>query len=794
MSDTTERELREENRRLRERLRRLEHRRAALESTQELDLVNLALDQAPCGAVVASTSASGRIVYVNREFTRITGYARAEVPTVARWLELAYPDPGYRAQVMANWARDVSEPGRDVIYIVHCADGSDKSLLLRAALVPGGYMVVTLLDLTDMRRAQVKLAASERRFRELAETIDQVFWIVELEPHRVSYASPAFERIWGRSVEELYADYHLWSTPIHPEDQPATVRAFERVLAGQADSFLVIYRIFRPDGTMRWVEDQGVPIRDDEGRVLRVIGIAKDVTRRARAEAARQQSEERWKLLVESMPTALVVHRDARILWCNRAALELVGASSLEELKGRTLAGSIHPDQRDASAARIEAIYRDRAPNAEIRLLRLDGSTVVVNAAGSAIVWEGEPAGQSVITDLTERRKAETERRELGARVQEAQRMESLAVLAGGVAHDFNNLLVGILGNADLARRGLLQGAAPDAYLEGIELAARRAADLARQMLAYSGRGHFIVEPLELDELLREIAHLLEAAISKKSVLRLELAPDLPPVRADATQLRQVMMNLITNASEAIGEGSGIIAITTGLTREVREPHGLRFPDEPIPDGLYCTVEVRDTGSGMDEATVRRVFDPFFTTKFTGRGLGLAAVLGIVKGHEGVIEVESQPARGSTFRLLLPALEGGVVAPAPGPPASSKRVGRTVRVLLIDDEETVRAVGATMLRQAGYQVLVAEDGRVALDIFAREGDQIDVVLLDLSMPRMDGQETCAALMELRPDVRVVLTSGYNEQEALDRFDGQGLAGFVQKPYRVDDLVRAIEEA
>jgi two-component system, cell cycle sensor histidine kinase and response regulator CckA len=788
-------ELQAEVRRLRARLSRLEGRRSALDSTQEMDLVNLALDQAPCGAVVASTSASGRIVYVNREFTAITGYTRDDVPTVARWLERAYPDPRYRGQVMGNWERDVREPGRDVIYVVRCKDGRDRDILLRSAMVPGGYMVVTLLDLTAMRRAQAELAVSERRFRELTETIDQVFWIVELEPPRVAYASPAFERIWGRPVEDIYADFHLWSSPIHPDDQAASVEAFGRVLAGEQNSFVLTYRIIRPDGSMRWIEDLGVPVRDDLGRVLRVTGIAKDVTRRVAAERARRDSEERWRLLVESMPTALAVHREGRILWANSAALELVGARSVDDVVGRELADFIHPDQRRASSARIRAIYEEgRVPSAELRLLRMDGSTVVANAAGSAIIWEGEPAGQSVMTDLSERRRAETERQALGRRVQEAQRMESLAVLAGGVAHDFNNLLVGILGNADLARRELDPGSPADACLEGIDLAARRAADLARQMLAYSGRGHFVVEPLELDTMLREIGGLLETSISKKATLQLELAPDLPPVRADATQLRQVMMNLITNASEAIGERGGVIAVTTGLSRDVRTPEGLRFPDEELPEGLYCFVEVSDTGEGMDQATTRRVFDPFFTTKFTGRGLGLAAVLGIAKGHGGAIEVASAVGRGSTFRLLLPALPDPMVKPEGTPRPDRRRTQRAARVLLIDDEEIVRSVGASMLESAGYQVVVAEDGQAALEIFSASPDEVDVVLLDLSMPRMDGQETFAALKALRPDLRVVLTSGYNEQEAVDRFTGQGLAGFVQKPYRLADLVRAIEQA
>jgi CheY-like chemotaxis protein len=373
--------------------------------------------------------------------------------------------------------------------------------------------------------------------------------------------------------------------------------------------------------------------------------------------------------------------------------------------------------------------------------------------------------------------------------MQHAQKLESLGVLAGGIAHDFNNLLVGMLGNASLALLDTPLASPARGPVEDIERAAQRAAELTRQLLAYSGKGRFVIEPIDVSRLVEEMTSLLRAALSKKAELILELPTALPAIEADATQLRQVVMNLLTNASDAIGEAVGTIAIRTGVQQVEATYRATLLNGEAITDGAYVFVDVADTGAGMDGATIARIFDPFFTTKFTGRGLGLAATLGIVRGHRGAIKVYSEPGRGTTFRLLFPASREHPVEAAP--PAPTAELPRGTTVLVVDDEAAVRAVARAMLERRGFRVLLAEDGEQAVSQFAGAAGTIDIVLLDLTMPRLDGEQTFRALRTIAPNVRVVLMSGYNQQDVTNQFVGKGLAGFIQKPFRASELYEAI---
>ncbi len=391
------------------------------------------------------------------------------------------------------------------------------------------------------------------------------------------------------------------------------------------------------------------------------------------------------------------------------------------------------------------------------------------------------------VRDVTEIRRAEEERRKLESQMQQAQKLESLGVLAGGIAHDFNNLLVGILGNADLALLKLSPAAPARESIENVVKAAQRAADLARQMLAYSGKGRFLIEPLNLSEVVEEMAHMLEVSVSKRAVLKYKFSDNLPLIEADITQMRQIIMNLITNASDAIGDRSGVISVSTGAMHCDAQYLKTTYVGENLGEGLYTYIEVSDTGCGMDAETQERIFDPFFTTKFTGRGLGLAAVLGIVRGHKGAIKVYSEPQRGSTFKVLIPAghqLQYEQLVPQQRPEAWPG--GGCV--LIADDEESVRAVGQEFLEAVGFRVLTARDGLEAVKHFSEHADEVSVVILDLTMPHMDGEEAYRELRRMRPDVRVILSSGYNEQDVTQRFSGKGLAGFIQKPYRMDDLL------
>jgi C4-dicarboxylate-specific signal transduction histidine kinase/ActR/RegA family two-component response regulator len=390
--------------------------------------------------------------------------------------------------------------------------------------------------------------------------------------------------------------------------------------------------------------------------------------------------------------------------------------------------------------------------------------------------------------EISIRKHAEEERNQLESKMQQTQKLESLGVLAGGIAHDFNNILLAIIGNADLALMKLNPESPAKDNLQKIEQAAARAAELSKQMLAYSGKGKFIVESLNLNRLLEEMLHMLEVSISKKAVIRLNLNNPLPSVEADATQMRQIFMNLVINASEAIGDKSGVIAITTGCMDCNQNYLKDVWLDDNISEGLYVYVEVADTGCGMDQATLEKIFDPFFTTKFTGRGLGMSAVLGIIRGHKGAIKVYSEPGKGSNFKILLPASE----KPAElfNVELSKNDWKGSGKVLLVDDEETVRGVGTEMLKELGFDVLTACDGRDALEVFKKNLDT-RFVILDLTMPHMDGEQCFRELHQVKPGVKVIMSSGFNEQEVTQKFVGKGLAGFIQKPYKLSVLRDAI---
>ncbi|GFO59761.1 hypothetical protein GMST_20860 [Geomonas silvestris] len=394
----------------------------------------------------------------------------------------------------------------------------------------------------------------------------------------------------------------------------------------------------------------------------------------------------------------------------------------------------------------------------------------------------------AVMHDISERKQAEDERRRLEEQMLHAQKLESLGVLAGGIAHDFNNILMSIIGNADLALMRITKESPAVENLRQIEKASARAADLAKQMLAYSGKGKFVVEHLDLNILLEEMVHMLEVSVTKKARLRLNLTRPLPAVEVDATQIRQIVMNLVINASEALGDENGVIAISTGCQECDANYLQNVWLSENTKPGRYVYLEVADTGCGMSRETLSKLFDPFFTTKFSGRGLGMAAVLGIVKGHKGAIRVYSEAGKGSTLKILLP-LSDRPVDPAPRDEAEPEVPGGGT-VLLVDDEQTVRDIGSEMLKELGFLTVTAEDGLVALKIF-REVPNIDFVILDLTMPHLDGEQCYRELRKLDPQVKVIMTSGYNEHEVTQKFAGKGLAGFLQKPYKVSELKKMI---
>ena len=380
----------------------------------------------------------------------------------------------------------------------------------------------------------------------------------------------------------------------------------------------------------------------------------------------------------------------------------------------------------------------------------------------------------------------------LQKRLAHTQKLESLGVLAGGIAHDFNNLLMAVLGYADLALHDLPPESPAVARILAIKSGAGHLADLTNQLLAYSGRGKFVVSRFDLCRLVADMRDLVEVTTPKNVSIRTDLPAGLPSIEGDASQIRQVLLNLLTNAGEAIGSGAGVVNVRCGV-EQLREGRPARHgATDELPAGTYVFVEVSDTGSGMDPATRERIFDPFFTTKVRGRGLGLAAVLGIVRGHNGGVVLYSEPGHGTTFKVLLPAASapGAAATPPVAPPLSGESRGK---VLVIEDEEIVRELVVLLLEKLGFTALTAQDGRAGVHLVAQRGSEFCLVLLDLTMPEMGGADAFREISRLRPNLPVILSSGYNGQDATSQFAGKGLAGFIQKPFDFDTLRAAVDK-
>jgi signal transduction histidine kinase len=392
---------------------------------------------------------------------------------------------------------------------------------------------------------------------------------------------------------------------------------------------------------------------------------------------------------------------------------------------------------------------------------------------------------------IKERQRADAERFEMERRLLQSQKLESLGVMAGGIAHDFNNLLTAILGHADLALLTLPPGAPARANMQEIVKASRRAADLCQQLLAYTGKGKFVIQPVGLDELIVEMDQMLRTCVSKKVHLNLGLHRNLPKIDGDPNQLRQVIINLVMNASEAIGEESGVVTISTGVEPCDRDHLRDTHLDDGLKEGLYVTLEVRDTGCGMDQVTRERVFEPFFSTKFTGRGLGMAAVLGILRSHGGAIKVSSELGAGTVFKLYFPvSVKEDVIIPLGAPQEEEAWQGEGT-VLLVDDEQQVLDVAGRMLQILGFTVKTARDGIEALEAYGGPKGEIVCVLLDLTMPRMSGEEAFEVLRRLDRDLPIIISSGYSENDVAARFADREVSGFIQKPYRFSELRRVL---
>jgi len=573
-----------------------------------------------------------------------------------------------------------------------------------------------------------------------------------------------------------------WSVVVTPADGHFGLgtpwRAWAVLLAGLAFSLLLTSYVRALLASEAEIRTQ-VEIRTQE--------LARETESHRRDALALRESETRFRHLIEVMGDGMwVLDANGLTTFVNRRMAEMLGYDP-SEIVGRTMFDFMAPEDVALAQHTMNEGHSGQTAQHDFRFRRKNGGELWAIVTGTPVTDEDGQVMSvlGMITDITERRRQEQ------AQLQ-SQKLESLGVLAGGIAHDFNNLLTAILGNISLAQLCLSKVSPAWPYLENMERTVQRATNLTRQMLAYSGRGRFTVGLLDLNQAVEELSHLLSVSISKKVALRFHLQEGLPALMAEATQVQQVVMNLVTNASEAIGDAEGIVSIRTGLQVYCAEDLARDFPGQLIEPGSFLTLEVSDTGQGMTPEVQARIFEPFFTTKFTGRGLGLSAMQGIVRGHHGGIRVYSEAGKGTTFKVIFPA-GVGEVEDAPVYEVGEDWKGSGT-VLVVDDEEGVRLVASDLLKSMGFDVLLAEDGLDALTRYQAATTPVRAVLMDLTMPHLDGVETFRELRRLDPECRVVLTSGYNEQEAVHDFLGKGLAGFVQKPFQRIDLMNALRKA
>jgi PAS domain S-box-containing protein len=671
-------------------------------------------------------------------------------------------------------------------------------------------------DITERVAAEEALKESERRFRTMADTAPVFIWMTDPAGQCV-FVNKAWLNFSGRTLEQELG--RGWAESFHPDDRDRGLADFTTAFAKRG-TFQAEYRMRRADGQYRWVLDTGTPRFDPAGRFAGYIGSCVDVTearqdrealRIARDELAirvaertaelvaaieaLRQSEQHYQVLTDLAPVGIFRTDDqGRCVYLNERACEITGMDQEEARQGRW-DKILDPDDRLRLAAEWRTVVEGSEPGSlEHRIVRSDGATVWALTHFAA---ERDSAGAATgcigtLADISDRKRAEEETRKLEAQVQHAQRLQSLGILAGGLAHDFNNLLTVILGNARIALLELPPGSPAVENLAEIETASSRAAELTSQMLAYSGKGRFTLQAINLSRLAEEVTNLLQTLISKKTAIQFNLQTSLPSIEGDPAQVRQIVMNLITNAAEAIGDNGGAIEIATGVVDADTGYLSGTYFDDHLPPGHYVYLEVSDNGCGMTPETLAKIFDPFFTTKFTGRGLGLAAVIGIVRAHRGALKVSSAPGQGSTFRLLFPPSGKAPEIRAELTGGAAERFGRGI-ILVVDDEAGVRNLARTILEKSGFTVMTASDGGDAIRVFRRHADEVAAILLDLTMPVMNGLQAAAELLRIRAGVPIILSSGYSEQEVAGRLAGKGLAGFLKKPYEPAELTGTLRK-
>jgi len=641
---------------------------------------------------------------------------------------------------------------------------------------------------------EAELRTSQERLRIALEAGRTAYWRMDV-PGLAFESDGTLERLLGLEAG-AFRTAADWMVVTHPDDEARIGAGWQACLDGTAPELDVEVRVRNGQGEWRWLSLRARVVRDAAGRPEAMAGTTRDVTDRKLVEDSLRASHELVRTALSTLQEAvLVVDPDSGLVVEANEPAERMFARRRDQLIGSDAPSLVGDDGAAAIRDARDPPADTPVPELEVVARRPGGGTFVASLRARPLGGgeDGRRRAVAVVRDLTEQRRSESERRRIELAMQQAQRLESLGVLAGGVAHEFNNLLTGVLATASEAEKHPAAAGDLARMLGEIRTAAQQASELTRQMLAYSGSAILASTRVSLVDLVREMVPLLERTVSKRCALALDLA-SAPDVLGDASQLRQVVMNLILNASEAIDRPAGEIRVRVSHRALGAGDVAGALAREPLAAGEYAVFEVEDTGAGMPPEVVARVFDPFFSTKAVGRGLGLAAVLGIVRAHGGGVLIASGQGKGTRVTVLLPAAGTTSSELPPAPATRPARFLRAGRVLVVDDEAAVRTAARRVLKRAGFEVVEAVDGVEAVATFTAGPGGFAAVLLDLTMPGMGGADVLARIRELRPEVPVVLSSGYARDAAMRQLAAEQTCDFVGKPYTADALLDTLERA
>ena len=668
-------------------------------------------------------------------------------------------------------------------------DGSKAWFELNIVPVPEGLLILSI-DISDRKRAEAQVIEKQKRLIEAQRLARLGDFTWDVATGEVTWSEALFELLGYDKSEPI--DYTAVNRQIHHPDDLEDVTDWLRqcIESGEEELTPKEYRILHKNGHAIQIRTVGRIQRREDGSV-KIFATVQDISDARRTENALRDSEASYRNLFMYSPDAVIVNIKDRVALVNQACLDLFGAEKADELVGKSIFDLIHSDSRDEIIARLDKMRESGEPGPPIehKLVRRDGQVVEAEVVAVPFKFGDENAIHVIIHDLTERVRAEKDREKLRSQLLQAQKMESIGLLAGGVAHDFNNLLAIIFGYGDLLGEELKNHKEGLRYLRAIMDAGHRAKDLVAQLLAFSRKQALVVKPVNVNHVLADFKKLLRRTIPENIELNICLSSDIPPVMADAGQLEQVVMNLAVNSVDAMPDG-GVLTIETNMVTLDDEYSSGHLDMDP---GSYIMTSVSDTGTGIDENTRSLIFDPFFSTKGKqGTGLGLATVYGIVKQHNGHIWVYSEQDRGSTFKIYLPAADGQTLqADEPFIPTYDTKGSETI--VLVEDDSDMRRIVHIILEAQGYKVIVAANGNEALEKLAKNPQPVDLLLTDVIMPGMNGRELYNRCREKYPELKVLYMSGYTDNIIAHHGVLDSEVNFIQKPFSQKTLALKVRQ-